>query len=185
MRWVAPVVLCGLTPAVPFAGEAVPAPIHSARGTLQAAFAPWDNLEEVVVEAISAAKKQVLVQAYLLTSRKIATTLVAAHRRGVNVRVLVDAAQLAKAPPSVPLDLVAAGIPVWIETRYQSAHNKIIVIDAGNAGATVITGSYNFTWTAQNKNAENLLVIRDDPVIAARFANNWERHRRDAVLYKK
>lgn len=161
-----------------------PTPL-SAHGTLQPAFAPWDNVEALIVEAIDEARKQVLVQAYLLTSKKIATTLVAAHRRGVDVRILVDAGQLEKVGSSAAPNLSAAGIPVWLETSYQNAHNKVIVIDADMPKATVITGSFNFTWTAQHKNAENVLIARNNPTLAARYAQNWERHRQDATIYKK
>ncbi|HEX7634979.1 MAG TPA: phospholipase D family protein [Noviherbaspirillum sp.] len=163
---------------------AAPPPIP-AQGSLQAAFAPWDNVEELVAEAIFGARRQVLVQAYLLTSKTIATTLVAAYRRGVDVRVLLDAEQLTKAALSMAPELDAAGIPVWLETRYQNAHNKIIVIDAGTSDATVVTGSFNFTWTAQHKNAENILIARNSPALAARYAANWERHRQDATPYRK
>jgi phosphatidylserine/phosphatidylglycerophosphate/cardiolipin synthase-like enzyme len=157
----------------------------AAHGTLQPAFAPWDNVEALIVEAIADARKQILVQAYLLTSKKIATTLVAAHRRGVDVRIMVDEGQLEKVESSAAPMLSAAGIPVWLETRYQNAHNKIIVIDAETPKATVITGSFNFTWTAQHKNAENILIARNNPTLAARYAQNWERHRQDAIPYKK
>jgi phosphatidylserine/phosphatidylglycerophosphate/cardiolipin synthase-like enzyme len=58
------------------------------------------------------------------------------------------------------------------------------VIDAGSADATVITGSYNFTWTAQHKNAENILIARKNPSLALRYALNWERHRQQATPYK-
>jgi phosphatidylserine/phosphatidylglycerophosphate/cardiolipin synthase-like enzyme len=162
----------------------VPAPLP-AQGSLQPAFAPWDNVEALLVEAIDSARRQVLVQAYLLTSKKIATTLIAAHRRGVDVQILVDADQLAKVESSVAPVLAAAGIAVWLETKYQNAHNKIIVIDADMPGATVITGSFNFTWTAQHKNAENVLIARKNPALAARYAQNWERHRQDAIAYRK
>ena len=155
-----------------------------AQGTLQAAFSPWDDIEALIISAIDGAKKQVLVQAYLLTSKKIAQALIAAPQRGVGVMVLVDAAQSAKVPSSKAQDLSLAGIPVWLETRYQNAHNKVIVIDAGLASATVITGSYNFTWSAQHKNAENILIARKNPVLAARYALNWERHRQGATAYK-
>ncbi len=157
----------------------------AAQGTLQAAFAPWDNIEELIMDAIGGAKKQVLVQAYLLTSKKIATSLIAAQKRGVDVRVLADAEQLGKIESSKLPELAAAGVPVWLETKYQNAHNKIIVIDAGSADASVITGSFNFTWTAQHKNAENILIARKNPTLAARYAMNWERHRQDATPYKK
>lgn len=160
-------------------------PPVTAQGSLQAAFAPWDNIEELIIDAIGGARKQVLVQAYLLTSKKIANALIATQRRGIDVRVLADAEQIGKAATSRVPDLAAAGVAVWLETRYQNAHNKIIVIDADTPSATVITGSYNFTWTAQHKNAENVLIVRKNPALAARYALNWERHRQDAVPYKK
>jgi phosphatidylserine/phosphatidylglycerophosphate/cardiolipin synthase-like enzyme len=156
----------------------------AAQGSLQAGFAPWDNLEEMVVAAFDSARKQILVQAYLLTSKNVADALIRTHRRGVDVGVLLDAGQLAKGP-SMASELAAAGIAVWLETKYQNAHNKVVVIDAGLPDATVITGSYNFTWTAQHKNAENILIARKNPALAGRYALNWERHRDDAMPYKK
>jgi phosphatidylserine/phosphatidylglycerophosphate/cardiolipin synthase-like enzyme len=155
----------------------------AAQGTLQAAFSPEDNIEGLITEAIDGARQQVLVQAYLLTSKPIAQALKAALRRGLDIKVLADAGQLEKSS-KVP-ELAAAGIPVWLETAYQNAHNKVIVIDAASADATVITGSYNFTWSAQHKNAENVLIARRNPSLAARFALNWERHRSDATPYQK
>lgn len=166
----------------PLAAAEAP-PVLAARGTMQAAFAPWDNLEELVCDAITNAHRQILVQAYLLTSRKIGAALVEAHRRGVEVRVLLDAGQLDKAVSMAP-QLDAAGIPVWLETKYQNAHNKVMVIDAGRPDSAVVTGSFNFTWTAQHKNAENLLIVRNDPALAARYALNWERHHAEASVYK-
>lgn len=176
-----PAVLCA--PAAAPAGAAEGA--MPAQGLLQPVFGPWDDIEAAVIDVIAGARTQVLVQAYLLTSKKFATTLVAAHRRGIDVRVLVDAGQLEKAPSSMADELSAAGVPVWIETKYQNAHNKIIVVDAQAPGATVITGSFNYTWTAQHKNAENILIARNNPALAARYAENWQRHRQEATPFKK
>jgi len=167
-----------------FAADVPPSPFL-AQGALQAVFAPWDDIESAVIEVIESARKQVLVQAYLFTNKRIAAALVAAHRSGIEVSVLVDAVQLEKVKPHVVHQLVADGIPVWLENRYQNAHNKIMVVDAGTPDATVITGSFNFTWTAQHKNAENILIARSNPVLAARYAQNWERHRQDATPLKR
>jgi phosphatidylserine/phosphatidylglycerophosphate/cardiolipin synthase-like enzyme len=49
------------------------------------------------------------------------------------------------------------GIPVRIDAKHAIAHNKVMVID----GEAVITGSFNFTKTAEENNAENLLIIHD------------------------
>ncbi len=58
------------------------------------------------------------------------------------------------------------------------AHNEIMIID----GETVITGSFNFTKAAEEKNAENLLVIRDKK-LAKRYFKNWEEHERHSEVY--
>ena len=154
----------------------------TAQGTLQAAFAPWDDIEALVIDVIDRARTQVLVQAYLITNKKIATALIMAHQRGVDVRLLADAHQSRESATKVPM-LAAAGIPIWLETRYQNAHNKVIVIDAATTAATVVTGSFNFTWAAQHKNAENILIARNNPTLAARYAMNWERQREQASAY--
>jgi phosphatidylserine/phosphatidylglycerophosphate/cardiolipin synthase-like enzyme len=45
----------------------------------------------------------------------------------------------------------------------------------------VATGSYNFTRSARVANAENLLILRDNPALAQAFARNWQRHRAEAL----
>ena len=161
--------------------DTLAAPIAAA-GTLQPAFAPHDDIESLLIETINSAKTQILMQAYLLTSKKISLALIAAHDRGVDVRVLADASQ-SRIDSSKVGSLAAAGIPVWLETKYLNAHNKVIVLDAERAEATVVTGSFNFTWGAQHKNAENVLVARNNPVLAMRYAVNWEQHRQEATRY--
>jgi phosphatidylserine/phosphatidylglycerophosphate/cardiolipin synthase-like enzyme len=79
--------------------------------------------------------------------------------------------------------LAAAGIPVRLETRFAIAHNKIILIDPLEAGSAVITGSYNFTYSAQARNAENLLILRGNPALAQAYLANWRRHKDEAQPY--
>jgi phosphatidylserine/phosphatidylglycerophosphate/cardiolipin synthase-like enzyme len=63
------------------------------------------------------------------------------------------------------------GVPTKIDAEHAIAHNKIITID----GETLLTGSFNFTKAAQEKNAENLLIIRDK-ALAAQYTQNWQAH---------
>ena len=164
--------------------DPIKAPIESP-GSLQALFTPWDDVERNIVEIIGGAQQQILVQTYLLTSKKITRALIAAHQRGVEVLVLVDFDQYTKVADSKIRELAAEGIKVWLETKYKNAHNKIIVIDAASPDSTVITGSYNFTWSAQQKNAENILIVRKNRQLAEQYAANWLRHQQDALIYKK
>ena len=148
---------------------------------MQVAFSPWDDTEHLVINAITSAKTQILVQAYLLTSRTIANSLIEAQQRGIDVRILADNRQHEDNVNSLLELLVQNKIPVWLETRYRHAHNKILVIDASSSHPVVVTGSYNFTWGAQNMNAENLLIFRDNRKLTERFAKNWERHWQQSI----
>jgi phosphatidylserine/phosphatidylglycerophosphate/cardiolipin synthase-like enzyme len=47
----------------------------------------------------------------------------------------------------------------------------------------VLTGSFNWTWGAQHRNAENLLILRRNPELTRAYLDNWQRHLADAVPY--
>jgi len=158
-------------------------PVFAARGTVQVAFTPWDNAEGMILEGIHRARRQILVQAYSFTSRALAQALIAAKRRGVDVRVLADREQTFSGEASRIPDLAQADVPVALEVRYQSAHNKIMILDAGTPDAALISGSYNWTYAAQFKNAENVLLLRGNPELVAAYAANWSRHYADALPY--
>jgi len=123
-----------------------------------------------IVDAIGSAKANILVQAYSFTSAPIAKALVLAQRRGVSVKVLLD--QRANTGQySEATFLEHMSVPVSIDSEHATAHNKVIVID----DTTVITGSFNFTKAAEERNAENLLIIHD-PVVAEQYIKNWKVH---------
>jgi phosphatidylserine/phosphatidylglycerophosphate/cardiolipin synthase-like enzyme len=68
--------------------------------------------------------------------------------------------------------LYNAGIETQIDDQHAIAHNKIMIID----DATIITGSFNFTKAAEEKNAENLLVIKDAPDLVQQYTENVNVH---------
>ena len=151
-----------------------------AQGEIEVAFAPRDNTEKVLIELIRSARKSLKVHAYVFTSRQIADAMVAAHRRGVKVEVLADAKMNRREKGNAIPRLLAGGVPVAFETRYNAAHNKVLVVDAEGPKCAVLTGSYNFTWSADNRNAENLLIVRDQCALARAYRDNWQRHRAEA-----
>lgn len=145
-------------------------------GTVQVLFTPEEDATGQIVLAIEQAKKQVLVQTFSFTSKEIAQALVGAKQRGVDVRVVTDAEQIQRMERSKVRTVAAGGVPVFVDSLHASAHNKVMVIDAGSAKPVVITGSFNFTHAAQFKNAENLLIFRDNLELTAAYLENWRRH---------
>ena len=142
---------------------------------IQACFSPplpggCDPLA-TVVQAIDGARKTVLVQMYALTSRQIVTALVNAKHRGVDVRAIVDRSQLEedRSDTYAVGRLASGGVPILVDTVRGLMHNKVMIVD----GKTIVTGSFNYTWSAEHRNAENLLVIHD-PALAAEYTQNWD-----------
>lgn len=130
-------------------------------------FTPQDPCMDLIVAKILSAKTLILVHAYVITSAKIANALVAAHRNGINVKLLIDKdAQTTKG--SKVKWLLEQGIPIIIDKTAGYAHNKVMIID----DVYVITGSFNWTHNAQVRNAENLVVITGS-TINKKFKDNW------------
>jgi len=134
-------------------------------------FSPNNGATDAIVREIDRARSEILVQAYSFTSVPIAKALLKAHRRGVKVRAILDKSQKTQKYSSASF-LTNSGIPTYIDDKHAIAHNKIIIIDR----AVVITGSFNFTKAAEEKNAENLLIIRSKE-LAKPYLENWQRHR--------
>jgi len=140
-------------------------------------FSPHGGCTDAIVSALNGAKQTVLVQAYSFTSAPIAKALAEAHRRGVDVKLILDKTNRTRNYSSADF-VVHEGIPTWIDTAHTIAHNKILILDS----QTVITGSFNFTKAAELHNAENLLVIHD-PALAKKYTENWLRCQKQSEPY--
>ncbi len=112
----------------------------------------------VVLSAINGANKTVYMAAYGFTSKPIAEALIAAKKRGVDVRIIADAKSNDDRYTAVNTT-ANYGIPTKIIAKYKIFHNKFMVIDA----SCVETGSFNYTGAASTNrvNAENAIVICD------------------------
>lgn len=152
-----------------------------ATGNLTAVFAPEENPQAVLQDLIADARHSIAVQAYVFTSKPLADALIAAHRRGVQVRILLDARMNRRGNAALQR-LLDAHIPLSAQTAFAAAHDKVMILDPQPGQlCAVATGSYNYTWSAQHRNAENLLVLRQNCPLAARYAENWQTRAREAT----
>ena len=157
---------------------------HSAELTLnntptQVCFSPNGGCTETIVNQIETAKSEILVQAYSFTSATIAKALVNAHKQGVKIEAILDKSQKSERYTAATF-VSTAGIPTYIDSKHAIAHNKIMIIDK----ETVITGSFNFTKAAEEKNAENLLIIRNKN-LAKVYMENWYKHKEHSEPYER
>jgi len=150
-----------------------------ATGTIDVAFSPTGGIMSMIINEINNAKKSIQIQAYSFTSTEIIHALINAKQRGVDVRIILDKSNVTGDDKDNPrgqkekelLDsIVSSGILVKIDSDFQIAHSKVMIID----GIDVITGSFNFTYSAEHNNAENCLLLHGNKQLADQYIQNWQ-----------
>jgi len=134
-------------------------------------FTPGGACTSSIIHTIDKAKKTIDVQAYSFTSAPIVKALIQAKKRGVQVFVLLDKSNVSS-KYSVVNTLQNNHIPFLIDYKPAIAHNKVMIMDAATKDAVLITGSFNYTSSAQKRNAENVLII-DSQSLAADYLTNF------------
>lgn len=131
-------------------------------------FSPGGEIRKVIRDELDRAKEEILIAMYDLTMRTLARALERAHGRGVKIRILFDRTQV-EGPFSKYRYLKKRGIDCRVEHFEGVFHHKFCVIDR----RLVLTGSYNWTASAEFRNQENLVLI-SEPRVAEGFYRKFE-----------
>jgi phosphatidylserine/phosphatidylglycerophosphate/cardiolipin synthase-like enzyme len=135
-------------------------------------FSPQDHpIKAAVRPLLQQARERIDIAVFFLTHKLIAEDLIETHRRGVKVRIILDATGATNEYTKHEL-LRAAGIPVKVESWGGKMHMKSAAID----GKTVIAGSMNWTSSGEFSNDENTLLIHGDEIAQqyhAFFDTTW------------
>lgn len=137
---------------------------------VRAKFSSEGSLSDAVTAEIQRAKSKVLLALYGFNNPLLAESLIGVAKRGVAVKIKIDAAKGEERRESrIIQQLRAAGVQVRSVAADGRNHNKFAVIDQKK----VITGSYNWTIKAEG-NWENILFL-DCPTLAKKYEEEWEK----------
>lgn len=151
-----------------------------AQMTVQACFSPIGQCSTHILREIGQAQKEILVAVYAFTSDELAWALIRARQRGINVRVIVDQEFDAGSENSKGKFLAERGLSLRRLSGLRKGgpnggaglmHQKFAVIDR----KVVLTGSYNWTASADRFNDENLLFFRDAGPLAEEYRREFFR----------
>lgn len=146
-------------------GAAVAAP------SIDVGFSPEGSAQQLVLRTLDEAHESIRLMGYSFTSPEVVKSLVAAKRRGVDVRGVVDdKGNRSKASQAAMNVVVNAGIPLRTNSQYKIMHDKVIITD----GQNVELGSFNYTRSAAESNSENALVVRGVPALAQTYLAHWQ-----------
>jgi phosphatidylserine/phosphatidylglycerophosphate/cardiolipin synthase-like enzyme len=133
-------------------------------------FSPDDGVQKQIVRLIRSAKKSVKFLAYSFTSDEIAQAMLERSQAGIPVSGVFEAEQVQSNQGSEYDNLRTAGLDVRKDGNPQNMHHKTLIID----DEIVLTGSYNFSYNAENNNDENVLIIHD-PGVASRYLQEFNK----------
>lgn len=137
-------------------------------------FAPEDDVLSKVIRYLKSAKSRIRFMAFSMTEDAVGDMLIEKDKEGVDVAGVLES----RGSGSIYSELgrlTAAGIPVLTDGNKYVMHHKVIIID----GLWTITGSYNFSASAQTSNDENILIIKS-AAVARMFEEEYERVRQMA-----
>ena len=130
-------------------------------------FSPVDNVMSHLVELVNSAETSVRFMIFTYTHQDLADAMISRFQAGVDVAGVIEnrgATQGALIP------LACAKVPVKVDGNKYTMHHKVIVIDQ----SIVITGSFNFTKSADTQNDDNVLIIYD-PSVAKQYLDEYNR----------
>ncbi len=146
-----------------------PNPVVQLNGyVVETYFAPEDNVSDEIISEIIDAKNAIRFMAFSFTSSDIAEAMSRKIAENVLVRGIFEESQ--DSTYSQYEFLKSRGADVIRDGNPYSMHNKVIIIDDN----TVITGSYNFSKSAEKYNDENVVIIHSEK-IAQRYLQEFER----------
>lgn len=136
-------------------------------------FTPGDSCLRKLRELCRGSKRAIDVCVYTIADDRLTDELLAAHRRGVKVRIISDNDKRFDTGSDVP-QLAAGGIEVRIDDTPFHMHHKFALFD----GEQLANGSFNWTRSASSSNQENLVVSRDAYLVrcfGGQFEDLWGR----------
>lgn len=110
-----------------------------------------------IIPIINNAKDYIYIPAFVLTHSELSKALINAKMRGVDVKIIIDATGVHSTGSKIK-NLREQGIKVKVENYAGKIHSKSIIVDS----KYTIVGSMNFSYSGENKNDENMVIIQDE-----------------------
>lgn len=135
-------------------------------------FSPGDDCENAIVSCIRNAKHSIKICVFTISENVITNEIIAAKKRGVSVTIITDNDKLNDKGSDIRW-LADEGVRIRIDESSSHMHHKFCIVDR----EILLTGSYNWTKSAADRNQENLLVTEDPKMVKAylkEFEKLWD-----------
>lgn len=155
--------------------HAIPYPTTNVSGMdMRVYFSPGGGTKQVLVEELKKATKSIRVMAFSMTDKDMLQVMIDKKKAGLKVEAVFDECLVPQY--SIYWGLRSAGINTYKDGNQALMHHKVMIID----DETVVTGSFNFSKSADEGNNENCLIVKSAP-IAKQYYSEFVRVRSAAI----
>lgn len=138
--------------------------------TLEVYFSPDDKVATRIVELLRGAQHSITFMAYSFTASDFGKIISQKAKQGLEIHGVMEEQQVKSNKGTQYTYFERASLPVYKDGNEGQMHHKVFIID----GEIVITGSYNFSFSAETSNDENVVIFFDRQ-IAAEYLSEFAR----------
>ncbi|NEN25351.1 DUF1669 domain-containing protein [Cryomorpha ignava] len=132
-------------------------------------FSPGQACKSAIITQLRAAISSIKICVFTISDNDISTEILSAHNRGIGVKILTDNDKSFDRGSDIEM-LHNNNVSIKIDSTEHHMHHKFCIIDK----KTLLTGSYNWTRSAADRNQENILVTQN-PFLVKSFLGEFEK----------
>ncbi len=125
-------------------------------------FSPTDGTEAQILDLINAAEESLVIATMLITRQNLAQAVINKFNENIaELAFLIDTENYS----GQQKEFLAQNLSDEVYKEYGGdgiMHHKMMVVDHGTPNAVVLNGSHNWSFSAENRNDENTLIIYDE-----------------------
>ena len=142
-------------------------------------FSPGEDCLNAILHQINSARQVMQICLFTISDNRISDSLIEKHKNGVHVKIITDNDKIYDKGSDIMM-LHDKGIPIKVDVTDNHMHHKFALFDK----KTTITGSYNWTRSAERYNHENI-VITDSPLLIKEFDKEFDQLWEECIFYDK
>lgn len=155
---------------------------NNRRSENSAYFSPGQECRRKIADLCHQANSNLDICVFTISDDRLTQSIVSAHKRGVNVRLITDNDKVNDLGSDV-VYLSQQGIRIRTDNTAYHMHHKFMLVDQ----SVLVNGSFNWTRSASKNNQENILVTDDAKLVnlfLVKFDQLWQQFDHSS-LYRK
>jgi len=132
-------------------------------------FSPQDACSLAIQKFLDRAKDSISICVFTISDNSITKKIVECHEKGIKVRIITDNDKQYDRGSDINY-LNDKGVEIKVDMTRHHMHHKFAIVD----DSALLTGSYNWTRSAEKYNQENLLITHN-PTVIRKFENEFTR----------